>query len=200
MTTIKPRAGIRLSVAEFLDLPDTDDRRKMELDDGELYIMPRPRLGHNFLSFWLSWHIANYLNSFPEPPAVFFQDVIIALFPELTQLFAPDLVIVLKGRESILGHRMVEGAPDIVVEILSDDRNRDLVRKRQFYAAAGVREYWIVDPAADSVTLLEPDDGGYVERAALTAADTLTTPLLPGLAIPLADIFHHRQRPPREDD
>ena len=200
MTTIKPRAGIRLSVAEFLDLPDTDDRRKMELDDGELYLMPRPRLGHNFLSFWLSWHIANYLNSFPEPPAVFFQDVIIALFPELTHLFAPDLVIVLKGRESILGDRMVEGAPDIVVEILSSDRNRDLVRKRQLYAAAGVREYWIVDPAADSVTLLELDDGDYVERAALTAADTLTTPLLPGLAIPLADIFHHRQRPPREDD
>ncbi len=200
MTTIKPRAGIRLSVAEFLDLPDTDDRRKMELDDGELYLMPRPRLGHNFLSFWLSWHIANYLNSFPEPPAVFFQDVIIALFPELTHLFAPDLVIVLKGRESILGDRMVEGAPDIVVEILSSDRNRDLVRKRQLYAAAGVREYWIVDPAADRVTLLELDDGGYVERAALTAADTLTTPLLPGLAIPLADVFHHRQRPPREDD
>ena len=200
MTTIKPRAGIRLSVAEFLDLPDTDDRRKMELDDGELYLMPRPRLGHNFLSFWLSWHIANYLNSFPEPPAVFFQDVIIALFPELTHLFAPDLVIVLKGRESILGDRMVEGAPDIVVEILSSDRNRDLVRKRQLYAAAGVREYWIVDPAADRVTLLELDDGGYVERAALTTADTLTTPLLPGLAIPLADVFHHRQRPPREDD
>ena len=200
MTTIKPRAGIRLSVAEFLDLPDTDDRRKMELDDGELYIMPRPRLGHNFLSFWLSWHIANYLNSFPEPPAVFFQDVSISLFPELTQLFAPDLVIVLKGRESILGDRMVEGAPDIVVEILSDDRNRDLVRKRQLYAAAGVREYWIVDPAADSVTLLALDGGDYVERAALTAADTLTTPLLPGLAIPLADVFHHRQRPQGDDE
>ena len=84
--------------------------------------------------------------------------------------------------------------------ILSSDRNRDLVRKRQFYAEAGVREYWIVDPAADSVTLLELDNWDYVERAALTAADTLTTPRLPGLAIPLADIFHHRQRPPREDD
>ncbi len=200
MTTIKPRAGIRLSVDEFLDLPDTDDRSKMELDDGELYIMPRPRLGHNFLSFWLSWHIANYLNSFPEPPAVFFQDVIITLFPEMRHLFAPDLVIVLKGRESILGDRMVEGAPDIVVEILSSDRNRDLVRKRQLYAEAGVREYWIVAPTDDTVTLLELSNDGYAERAQLAAADTLTTPLLPGLAITLADVFHHRQRPQGDDE
>ena len=200
MTTIKPRAGIRLSVAEFLDLPDTDDRRKMELDDGELYLMPRPRLVHNFLSSELYVHIAAYRNSFEEPPLHLFQDVIIALFPELTHLFAPDLIIVLKGRESILGDRMVEGAPDIVVEILSDDRNRDLVRKRQLYAAAGIREYWIFDPRNDTATTLELSDGNYVERAVLTAADTLTTPLLPGLAIPLADIFHYRQRPQGGDE
>ena len=35
MATLKPKAGIRLTVEEFLELPDTEDRRKMELDDGE---------------------------------------------------------------------------------------------------------------------------------------------------------------------
>ena len=90
---------------------------------------------------------------------------------------------------------MIEGAPDIVVEILSSDRNRDLVRKRQLYAEAGVPEYWIFDPLNDIATLLELQNGEYVQRAALAAADTLTTPLLPGLAIPLADVFQHRRRP-----
>ena len=61
--------GTRMSVAEFLDLPDTEERNKMELDDGELYIMPRPRSVHQFIVFWLAWHIANYINSFAEPPA-----------------------------------------------------------------------------------------------------------------------------------
>ena len=48
MATLKPRAGLQLTVEEFLELPDTYDRRKMELDEGELYIMPRPRIVHQF--------------------------------------------------------------------------------------------------------------------------------------------------------
>ena len=43
--------GARMSIAEFLDLPDTEERNKMELDDGELYIMPRPRRVHQFIAF-----------------------------------------------------------------------------------------------------------------------------------------------------
>ena len=88
-----------------------------------------------------------------------------------------------------------EGVPHIAVEVLSSDRNRDLIRKRQIYADAGVSEYWIFDPRNDTALLLELRDGDYVSRGLLTPSDTLTTPLLPGLAIPLADIFHHRQRP-----
>ena len=98
-----------------------------------------------------------------------------------------------------MGRNRVEAAPDIVAEILSTDRNRDLVRKRQIYAEAGVMEYWPVDPINDTVTQLELRDGEYVERAVLGAGDALTTPLLPGLSVSLAAIFRHRQRPPREE-
>ena len=107
-------------------------------------------------------------------------------------LYAPDLSIVLRERAHIIGDRMIEGAPDIVVEILSSDRNRDLVRKRQVYASAGIPEYWIFDSLNETATLLELRGGEYVERATLGPSDTLTTPLLPGLAIPLADIFRNR--------
>ena len=41
MTMLKPRSGMRLTVEEFMELPDTEDRRKMELDEGVLYTMPR---------------------------------------------------------------------------------------------------------------------------------------------------------------
>ena len=95
---------------------------------------------------------------------------------------------------------MGRGAPDIVVGVLSTDRNRDLVRKRQIYGEAGVLEYWLIDPSNDTVTQLELQDDQYVERAILTADDMLTTPLLPGLSILLADIFRPRQRPPRDDE
>ena len=195
MTTDKLRNGTRLSVDEFMEMPDTRDKRKMELDEGELYIMPRPRRGHNFLQLRITTNIEIYLDTFDDPPAHLVSDVIVSLSAEDGTLLAPDVAIVLRGNAGILADRMVEGAPDIVIEILSSDRSRDLVRKRRLYAEAGVGEYWIVDPTRDTVTVLELRGADYVERAVLTADNTLTTPLLPGLAIPLADMFHHRRRP-----
>ena len=197
MALLKPRTGLRLSVEEFMELPDTYDRRKMELDEGELYIMPRPRMGHQFLQLRVVGYVDRYLDEFDGPPANVFHDVIVALSLEDRILFAPDMVIILQGGRATVTDRMVEGVPDIVLEILSSDRRRDLVRKRQVYAEAGVLEYWIFDPGPDTATLLELRDTQYVERAVLNADDTLTTPLLPGLAIPLADVFRHPRRPAR---
>ena len=195
MATLKPRTGTRLSVEEFIELPDTFDRRKMELDEGELYIMPRPRTGHQFLQSRTLMYVENFLDEFDDPPAQVLHDVIVALSLESRILLAPDLVIILQSSSAVVTDRMVEGPPDMVMEVLSSDRRRDLVRKRQLYAEAGVPEYWIFDPRQDTATLLELRDGEYVERAVLTDAEVLTTPLLPGLAIPLADVFRHRRRP-----
>lgn len=197
MATLKPRSGIRLSVDEFMELPETFDKRKMELDEGELYIMPRPRTGHQFLQGDLIWYFQGYLRTFDDPPAEVLHDVIVALSLESRVLYSPDLAIILQGSAATITDRMVEGSPDIVIEILSSDRRRDLVRKRQVYAQAGILEYWIFDPRQDTATLLELREGQYVERDVLDAAGTLTTALLPGLAIPLADVFRHSRRPTR---
>ena len=187
--------GTRMSVAEFLDLPDTEERNKMELDDGELYIMPRARILHQFLMSQLFLFVANYVNGFAEPPASVHIDPVTIFSREPRYVLVPDLVVILAGRPNMIVGGYLEGIPDIVVEVLSTDRNRDLVRKRRIYADVGVPEYWIFDPRNDIVLLLELRDGDYAQRDLLTASDTLTTPLLPGLAIPLADIFQHRQRP-----
>ena len=195
----EPRAGMRLSAAAFMDLPDAADKRKMELDDGELYIMPRPRPGHQFAQGELLRHFADYRDHFDESPLEVYQDIILSLFPERPQLLlSPDLIVIRRGGLAIVTSTMVVGVPDIIVEILSADRARDLVRKRQLYVAAGVHEYWLFDLRSDTVDRLEPDSGAYSRRARLTAGDTLTTPRLPGFAIPLSAIFRHRSRPPRD--
>ena len=201
MTTAKPklRAGMRMSIAEFLDLPETDAQPRMELDDGVLCIMPRPRRTHQFLIMWLSWHFANYLNTFSEVLAGVYIDLAVILSRQPRRVVVPDLVVILNESGSTFSDGYAEGAPDIVVEILSSDRNRDLVHKRQLYAQAGVREYWIFDPLHDSVIPLELQNGVYVARPTLGVGDILTTSLLPGLSIPLAHIFRHPRRPPREE-
>ena len=136
----KPRAGMRLSAAAFMDLPDAADKRKMELDDGELYIMPRPRPDHQFAQYWLRAHLENYFATFAEPPAAAHHDIILSLFPERPRLLlSPDLIVIRRGGPAIVTSTMVVGVPDIIVEILSADRARDLVRKRQLYAAGRPR-------------------------------------------------------------
>ena len=198
MTTLtKPRSGMRVSVAEFLDLelPEPDDRLKMELDDGELYIMPRPRPVHQFTQRQFCRRFDDSLDGFAEPPGEIHHDILVALPSALPRLFSPDVVVILKGNPAVVTNTMVEGVPDIVIEILSTDRARDLTRKRQVYAEAGIPEYWIADLQNDTVLPLELRGGVYVERPILTVDDTLATPLLPGLSIPLADVFRHRSRP-----
>ena len=201
ITVAKPkprlRAGIRMSLEEFLALGETDER--VELIDGALYIMSTPTKDHQFLLARLIVYFELYLDAFTPAPAEVYQDITTILSPELQRVVEPDLVVILGGRNDIGGLIYVEGVPDIVVEILSSDRSHDLVRKRQIYAEAGVREYWILDPRHDTVTLLELRGGVYVARATLAAGDTLTTPLLPGLAVPLADIFQHPRRPARAE-
>ena len=198
-TVVKPglRAGTRMSLDEFLALGETDER--LELFGGALYLMPTPTKDHQFLMGELYLYLALYLNGFALPPAEVYQDITTILSTSLQTAVEPDLVVILSGRSDIGGRIHVEGVPDIVVEILSSDRSHDLVRKRQIYAEAGVREYWILDPRHDTVTLLELRGGVYVARAELAAGDALTTPLLPGLAVPLADIFQHPRRPARAE-
>lgn len=196
MTTIaKLRTGTRMSLDEFLALGETDG--KWELDDGVLHIMPSGTTDHQFLLGEFHWQLKNYLHRSDTPPAQIFLEMTTIISRELHRAPEPDIVIILNESRGIVGPVRVEGTPDIIIEILSTDRGRDLGYKRRIYAEAGVREYWPIDPRNDTVTRLELRDGEYVEREVLGPGDALTTPLLPGLSIPLADVFRHRQRPAR---
>lgn len=86
----------------------------------------------------------------------------------------------------------MHGAPDLVVEILSPGTRRtDETIKRKLYERFGVAEYWVVDPELDAIRIHRRVDDAFPRVAELTAdaGDTLTTPLLPGFAMPLADVF-----------
>ena len=201
-TAVKPkpksrlRTGMRMSLDEFIALGETDER--LELFGGVLYLMSTPNKDHQFLMRRLIVHLESYLDRYALPPAEIHQDMTTILSFAQQNAVEPDLVIIASGRSDIGGRIHVEGVPDIVVEVLSTDRRHDLVRKRRIYAEAGVPEYWIVDPRHDTVLPLALQDGVYPDRPALGVGDTLTTPLLPGLAIPLSDLFQHRRRPARD--
>ncbi len=84
----------------------------------------------------------------------------------------------------------VQGAPDLVVEILSPSSvERDRTLKRRLYARHGVREYWIVDTDARAATVLLLRDGGFETAATYGEGETLKSPTLPGFALDVAALF-----------
>ena len=106
----------------------------------------------------------------------------------------PDLVFVSKARQAdLLTAAHISGAPDLVVEIGSPStRKRDETIKRWLYERFGVAEFWVVDPELDDEIKVYRLVDGRFERTALLSleqGDVLTSPLLPGLTLRLAEIF-----------
>jgi Uma2 family endonuclease len=183
MTTIKP--GTRMTLAEYRALPETDGG-VWELIDGELYQMPAATAEHQFLMDFLVTMINNLMRAVQPTPGLAFSNIGLAL----SDLYAPtpDIIYLRYENLRLINSGYVEGIPDLVVEILSSERNRDLVMKRNLYAGAGIPEYWTLDPANDVLTVLELSGNEYVERT-LGRDDTLTTATIPGFALPLEQLF-----------
>ena len=184
-----------MNLSEFLDLPAQETR--CELIDGVVYMAAFPIPDHQFLAMVLSTQLA--LQIMETGLGIVYQ--VAGVVVSDNSALGPDIVAVRAERVGIIGPTVIDGGPpDIVVEVLSSNRHVDLVRKRQLYAAAGVPEYWILDGDANTLTALELADGGtYGERAVLTAADTLTTPLFPEFSLPLAQVFDHPARIQRQE-
>jgi len=98
---------------------------------------------------------------------------------------APDAAWWEPGNEPTIRPGALDRVPDLVIEVLSPaTRDNDLGAKRRQYLDAGVRELWLVDPADRSITILDAAGDRRVVRD-----DVLTSPLLPGLAVPAAELF-----------
>ncbi len=131
-----------------------------EIIGGEKFMAPAANLDHSGiimrLGMIIGTHLSNNKNGYvyPDDVDVHFSD---------GSLYKPDLVVVLKSNEKILaGRKNIFGAPDMVVEVLSHStRKKDLTIKKDTYEAQGVREYWIIDPWAKSVTVYLLRDGKY---------------------------------------
>jgi Uma2 family endonuclease len=107
-----------------------------------------------------------------------------------TEVVQPDLLFVSQERSHIITHANIQGAPDLVVEILSPSTaNRDWTYKRELYARHGVKELWIVDPDAGIVwvMLLRGDDFELV--GVYSEGQSFRSSTLGGLTIDLDDVF-----------
>lgn len=183
-----PASDVKLTYDDFVHFPE--DGKRHELIDGEHVVTPSPNAKHQTIVLNLAVLIGGHLKSrrtgllFVAPFDVVFSDF---------DVVDPDLLFVSKARQpDVLTATHVRGAPDLVVEIGSPStRRRDETIKRRLYERFGVAEYWVVDPELDEIKVYCLVDGRYSRTAELSLerADVLESPLFPGLALPLGDIF-----------
>jgi len=183
----EPTPSVKFTYEDFLHFPD--DGKRHEIIDGEHYVTPSPNTKHQAVSMNLTRAFILYLEQhrhgrlFAAPFDVVLSDL---------DVVEPDLLYISHERVQVLTSQHVRGAPDLAVEILSPGtRKTDEVTKRQVYERFGVGEYWVIDPERETITVYRRVQGAFVRVAELSAehADMLTTPLLPGFSVMLAEVF-----------
>jgi Uma2 family endonuclease len=177
----------KLTYEDYLQIPD--DGKRHEIVDGVHYVSAAPFLRHQRIARRLAFRLEEFLRQHPLGE-FFFAPTDVVLSPH--DIVQPDLLFISNERASIAAEKNVQGAPDLVIEILSErNRRLDEVIKRRAYERFGAREYWILDPRWKTAQVLERASEGLRRKSQLSAAagDVLTSPLLPGFEIALAEIF-----------
>jgi len=175
-----------LTYDDLAGLPDDD--RRYELIGGEIYELPSPTYFHQLVSLILirllsDWILPRKLGTIVAAP------LDVRFDPRNT--VQPDIIFLSRERFHLLRHgglKLIDGAPDLLIEILSpSNRGYDYIKKAALYATFGVREYWIVDPRAETIFVQVLRDNLFVP---LVFEDGIVrSEVLPGLEINPKGLF-----------
>jgi Uma2 family endonuclease len=174
-----------LTVHDYMAMPEGPPY--YQLVEGELIMSPSPHWRHQKISRRIQGVIDRYLlehdigELFSAP-----MDVIL----NQRNVYQPDVLFFRYKGKAKLGKRCIEGAPDFVVEILSESTaHLDTQRKLRIYAQSGVNELWFVDPEARQVIVFNLGKSADQPQATYSGKDAFASPTFPGLTFSCAEIF-----------
>ena len=179
-------ATVKLTYEDYLKLPET--KQRYDIVNGVLRFMsPAPNLRHQKIILQLALALAPFVRNRGLGEVYIAPcDIIISRRPLRTR--QPDLFYVSKARVEILKDQ-VEGAPDLVIEILSPGNTAKHVQQKvEDYARLGVPECWQLAPAASTLEVLLLESGGYRSGGICSAGNPVPSKALPGFTRP-ADVF-----------
>jgi Uma2 family endonuclease len=179
----------RWTVAD-VDLLPEDETKRFEIIDGQLFVSDPTHWYHQRVCIELIvplglWSHETSAGVVTMAPGIIFAD---------DEAVAPDLVWISHERlaTALEPDGKLHAAPDLVVEVLSpgaSNERRDREVKRKLYARRGVREYWIVDWQRRQIEVFRRLDTALELVATLLEDDSLRSPLLPGFALPVGELF-----------
>jgi Uma2 family endonuclease len=179
-TTTRP-----LTKYDYWELPEAGPR--YQLINGDLFMAPAPNRFHQDISRTIQFEIMKYLEA--EPVGILYDAPFDVVLTDIN-VFQPDLAFFSEQRRHFLTDKGAEGAPDLVVEILSPKTaHLDLEQKRLVYARTGVDELWVVDPEGEEVRVYLFREDPDLPKVILRSGDLLKTSRLPGFELSVQKIF-----------
>jgi Uma2 family endonuclease len=178
-----------ISYEEYVALREKSDER-LEYIDGVVYMTPSPNIQHQLVSSNIHTQFGMYLKEkkckvFAAPTDI---ELVSEKFPE-RKVVIPDLSIICD--EKGFTETKYVGVPTLIVEILSpSNQAHDLVTKFNLYMAYGVKEYWIVNPMKQAVTVYALNEEGLYEQADIKVGiGVVQSVCFQGLSLDVEEIF-----------
>lgn len=158
-----------------------------ELRNGKIEAMPSPIPSHQLISSELHIALGGFIRQ--HRLGKFIAAPMDTQFTE-HDTFQPDLLFVSNERLGIIGEKKIEGAPDLVVEILSPGNTpKEMSYKRHVYESTGVREYWFIEPEQRTLSQYERVGDELRWQRTLTPDDILRSAVVAGFEMGLGRIF-----------
>ncbi len=165
-----------------------NDGYRYEVINGELFMSPPPRARHQRILMRLVDHLLAFLR-LHQVGEVLVAPVGVHL-PNHTVPLQPDIVFIGSERLDIIDEDYIEGAPDLVMEILSpSDWLYDRREKMQVYQGAGIAEYWIVDPRTQTIEVYILERSTYLLAGQYNMGDVAASRTIPGFEVPVEHVF-----------
>ncbi|MGS0763749.1 Uma2 family endonuclease [Syntrophomonas curvata] len=179
--------GKKLTYQEYLDIPEEPGYR-FEILDGMLIREPSPNVMHQRVSRRLQRILEDYFEEADSEGEIF--DAPLDVTPLDYNVVQPDIFYVAGEQQPIVKDNRIDGAPVLVVEILSpSSRRKDRLQKMQIYQRAGVQHYWLVDPQDKTLECFAWYDGVYALVASGMDEDVVEHPDFTGLSIALKSLW-----------
>ena len=126
----------------------------------KIYMVPTPNISHGIIAVRIASEFVNYIDEYNIDAFVLTSGVEVHLADG--SQFRPDVSVVVRKPSDINKEKHIEGAPDLVVEVLSEStKKNDVGKKKDDYEKYGVKEYWIVDPENRSVKVYHNIEGKF---------------------------------------
>lgn len=172
----------------YAGLPEEAGR--FEVIDGKLELMSGPTVTHQTVLRRLSLIMENTCVSEYE---IYFAPLDVIF--DNTNVLQPDLLMIHRSRLAIVAERGIEGAPDLVAEVLSPGSHRkDKKLKKAVYERFEVPEYWLIDGSSQMLEQYELTGGKYELRNTYEGDEEIVSERLPCVSFRMSELFRSANR------